>query len=136
MAERTAYRTRAREELLNYLKTEPGRHFTAQEIRDHFAAENMPIGTATIYRRLERFVEEGVVRKYVLGPGERVCYAFTEDRQCDSHFHCKCVVCGKLIHMDCDELREIQAHLLSSHGFCWDAAKTVFYGTCEQCRNE
>ena len=75
MAGKTIYRTRAREELLNYLKTAPGKHFTAAEIKDYFDAENKPIGTATIYRQLEGFVEDGSVRKYILGPGECAGYA-------------------------------------------------------------
>ena len=135
MAARTPYRTRAQEELLSLLKAEPGRHYTAAELKEHFAAENRPIGTATIYRQLERFVEDGSVRKYILGPGECACYAYAEDRQDSARFHCICEACGKLIHMDCGEFREIQAHLLEHHGFTWDAGKTVFYGICEQCRN-
>lgn len=135
MAERTRYRTQARKELLNLLKKTPGRHFTVAEIKACIAAENKPIGTATIYRQLERFAEEGSIRKYVLGPGECACYAYTEDRECASHFHCVCETCGKLIHLDCDELRDIQAHLSEHHGFTWDSGKTVFYGIYEQCRN-
>ncbi|MER2055530.1 MAG: transcriptional repressor [Clostridia bacterium] len=135
MAERMPYRTRAQKELLELLKAAPGRHFTAAEIKDYFAAENKPIGTATIYRQLERFVEDGSIRRFVLGPGECACYAYTEDQQCSSHFHCVCEICGKLIHMDCGELRDIEAHLLEHHGFAWDFGKTVFYGICEQCRN-
>ena len=134
MAGRTNYRTRAQEELLEYLKSEPGRHHTAAEIHNHFAAGEKPIGTATIYRQLERFVEDGSVRKFVLGPGECACYAYAEDRQCSSHFHCKCERCGRLIHMDCHELQEIRTHLMEHHGFSWDAGKTVFYGICDRCR--
>ena len=134
MGNRTAYRTRAQEELLTYLKTNPGRHHTAAEIREHFDGLGTPIGTATIYRQLERFVQESIVRKYVVGPGECACYAYEEDQACESHFHCRCDVCGRLIHLDCDELREIQAHLLEHHGFAWDSGKTVFYGVCDQCR--
>ena len=67
---RTTYRTRAQDELLAYLSAEPGKHFTAAEIRDHFAKQEKPIGTATIYRQLERFVAEGKIRKYILGPGK------------------------------------------------------------------
>lgn len=134
MANKTTYRTRAQEELLAFLKKSPGRHHTAAEIKEHFAQQEASIGTATIYRQLERFVEEGSVRKYVIGPGDPVCYAYVEDQQCASHFHCKCEVCGKLIHLDCDELREIRTHLLEDHGFAWDTTKTVFYGICDQCR--
>ncbi len=134
MTGKTTYRTRAQEELLNLLKTTPGQHHTVMEIRDHFAGENHPIGTATIYRQLERFVSEGSVHKYVMGPGECACYAYEEDHHCESHFHCKCDVCGRLIHLDCDELREMQNHLLEHHGFTWNTGKTVFYGICDQCR--
>ena len=134
MANKTTYRTRAQEELLAFLKTTPGRHHTAAGIKEHFAEQENPIGTAIIYRQLERFVQEGYVRKYVVGPGECACYAYVEDQQCASHFHCKCEVCGKLIHLDCDELREIRTHLLEDHGFAWDTTKTVFYGICDQCR--
>ena len=134
MANKTTYRTRAQEELLTFLKATPGRHHTAAEIKEHFAEQENPIGTATIYRQLERFVREGYVRKYVVGPGECACYTYVEDQQCASHFHCKCEVCGRLIHLDCDELREIRTHLLEDHGFAWDTTKTVFYGICDQCR--
>ncbi len=134
MAGRTTYRTRAQDELLAFLKTTPGEHHTAAELKEHFDGQGKPIGTATIYRQLERFVSEGCVCKYIVGPGECACYAYVEDQQCAPHFHCKCDVCGRLIHLDCDELQEIRTHLLTHHGFAWDAGKTVFYGICDQCR--
>ena len=134
MGHRTTYRTRAQEELLTYLKATPGQHHTAAELKEHFDRQETPIGTATIYRQLERFVQEGIVRKYVVGPGECACYAYEGDQACEPHFHCRCDVCGKLIHLNCEELREIQAHLLEHHGFAWDAGRTVFYGVCDQCR--
>ena len=134
MEKKSGYRTRAQEELLRFLQTTPGRHHTAAEIREHFDRQEKPIGTATIYRQLERFVEEGRIRKYILGPGECACYAYAEDRQCVSHLHCKCEICGRLIHLDCDELPEIRTHLLEHYGFACDTGKTVFYGICDQCR--
>ena len=136
MAGRTPYRTRAQKELLDYLKTAPGKHFTVAEIREHFSGNNEPIGTATIYRQMERFVEEGSVRKFTLGPGESACYAYAGDQGCESHFHCKCEICGALIHMDCSQLRKIRVHLMDHHGFVLDAGKTVFYGVCSQCRKD
>ena len=60
----------------------------------------------------------------------------------DSHrgpgtcFHCKCEKCGKLIHLHCEELQEIQSHLLGEHGFQLDPRRTVLYGLCEGCRAE
>ncbi len=135
MALKAGYRTRAQGELLAYLKATPGVHHTAAELKEHFAHGGSPIGTATIYRQLERFVDEGQIQKYFIGTGESACYAFVDPSvSCTSHFHCKCERCGCLIHLDCEELKEIQTHLLEHHGFQWNAGRTVFYGLCDQCR--
>ena len=137
MPPKSGYHTRAQEEMLAYLRSRPGVHHTAAEIRDHFSAGDNPIGTATIYRQLERFVAEGIVRKYVLGVGESACYAYAEQAEdCASHFHCKCEACGRLIHLDCEDLKAIRTHLLDHHGFAWNTGKTVFYGICGDCRKK
>ena len=136
VAEKGTYRTRAQEAVLNYLKATIGTHHTVSEIKAHFSGQDQPIGTATIYRQLERFVEDGSIQKYTLGPGGSACYAYVGDRQCNVHYHCKCEVCGRLIHLNCDELAEIRSHLLEHYGFSWNAGKTVFYGVCEDCRKE
>ena len=134
MAEKTLYRTRAQKSLLDYLKVTPGIHHTAAEIKAYFDAQQQPIGTATIYRQLERFVEDGCIQKYTLGPGDCACYTFSGDQLPGTHFHCKCEVCGRIIHLDCDELRELNEHLQKEHGFSWDFGRTVFYGICDQCQ--
>ena len=130
-----AYRTRQQDELLEYLRETPGMHHTAAQIRDHFASREQSIGTATIYRQLERFVADGTVRKYLLGAGDSACYEYVpQSESCALHFHCKCEKCGRLIHLNCDELRQVREHLLERHGFSWNSGKTVFYGICDQCR--
>ncbi len=136
MGSRSTYRTRQQDELISYLRSNPGKHHTAAQIRDHFSQNDRAIGTTTIYRQLERFVEDGTVRKYMLETGDSACYEYVEQGcKCCSHFHCKCEKCGKLIHLECDELKEIREHLLVHHGFQWDSGRTVFYGICEECSN-
>ena len=132
-----AYRTRQQDELLEYLKETPGVHHTAAQIRDHFASREKSIGTATIYRQLERFAADGTVRKYLLDAGGSACYEYVGMEmpvEGAPHFHCKCEKCGTLIHLGCAELEAIRLHLLEHHGFEWNAGKTVFYGICDQCR--
>ena len=134
---KTEYRTKAKAELLAYMQSTPGEHHTAAEIRDYFEKKGTPIGTATIYRQLERFVEDGCIQKYMLGPGDSACYSFVErSAQCATHFHCRCERCGRLIHLDCEELREIRNHLAVHHGFQWDMGRTVFYGICDLCQDQ
>ena len=131
------YHTKQQDELIAYLAAHPEMHHTAAQIRDHLVRMGKPVSTATIYRQMERFVADGTVRKYLLETGDSACYEYVgeQKQECASHFHCKCEKCGRLIHMDCDELQEIRQHLLEHHGFVWDSGRTVFYGICDQCRS-
>lgn len=132
------YSTKQRDALLGYLKKFPGKHFTVQDIFDHFRTEGISIGTTTLYRHLNRMVDEGIVNKYITDNIGSACFEYVgegeacEESQC---FHLKCEKCNKLIHMHCGELGAISNHLMQDHGFKLDSLRTVFYGICEDCRD-
>ena len=140
MAERSKYHTKHYEELLDYLKTVPGQHLTAADISRHFRDAASPIGTATIYRQLERMVGEGIVAKYVIDENSSACFEYLDPEAHCHHehtscFHCKCEKCGALIHLECHDIEALAGHLSEHHGFTLDPYRTVFYGVCENCRN-
>ena len=122
------YKTRQMTELLTFLKSVQGSHVTTKGIA---------VGTTTIYRHLEKMVEEGVVTKYVVDGTSSACFEYTgnskkEDRE--PCYHCKCEKCGKLIHLQCDEVESLKQHMLEHHSFEMDSMRTVFYGICNDCR--
>jgi Fur family ferric uptake transcriptional regulator len=95
-----------------------------------------PIGTATVYRQLERMVDEGLVQKYTIDANTPACFEYVG---ADSHageacFHCKCEKCGRLIHLHCEELQGLSEHIREHHGFRINPMRTVFYGLCDACR--
>ncbi|MCR5473983.1 MAG: transcriptional repressor [Lachnospiraceae bacterium] len=136
MNSRSKYKTKQREILLGYFETNPGVHVTAGDICEFFRSSGILIGQSTIYRNLESLVDEGIINKYNIDRNSPACFEYVRP---DSHedvetcFHCKCEKCGKLIHLHCDELDEMQAHLMKEHSFRLDPMRTVFYGLCEQC---
>ena len=136
MNSRLKYKTKQREILLSYFETVPGVHVTAGDVCDYLKAHEAPIGQSTVYRHLESLVDEGIIKKYIIDEKSAACFEYVAP---DSHvdaeicFHCKCEKCGKLIHLHCDELKEIQSHLMSDHHFKMDPIRTVFYGLCESC---
>ncbi len=139
MNTRTKYRTRQKELLLSYLETVPGVHVTAADVCDHFRALGTSIGQSTVYRQLESLVAEGVLNKYVIDQNSPACFEYvgTEGHvEAEVCFHCKCEKCNRLIHMHCEELEEIEKHLLAEHRFRLNPLRTVFYGLCEQCMDE
>ena len=137
MNSRSKYKTKQRDLLLAYFETVPGVHITANDVCDYFRSQGAAIGQSTIYRHLESLVDEGILKKYIIGANSPACFEYVEaSSHCEGEvcFHCKCEKCGKLIHLHCDELRAIQSHFLAEHRFRLDPTRTVFYGLCEQCQ--
>ncbi len=122
--------------MISYFETVPGVHVTANDVCEYFKAQGAPIGQSTVYRQLESLVDEGIVNKYIIDGNSPACFEYVgSDDHADSEicFHCKCVKCGRLIHLHCDELEGMQIHLYEEHCFKLNPMRTVFYGLCEQC---
>lgn len=134
--EKGAYRTKQREIILDYLKKCQDGHVTIDEVTDHLKNEGNKVGRTTIYRYMEKLADEGFLRKYYIEEGVGACYQYQGDNEatCRSHFHLKCVKCGKLFHVDCDFLKQIEEHVYEHHHFLVDNSKTVLYGICEACQ--
>lgn len=134
MKQDSGYRTKQKEKLLDYLVNNKERHTNVQEISAFLSSEGTPVGTATIYRQLDRLVECGMVRRYNFDGKTGACYQYIENhKECHEHFHLKCTVCGQLIHLDCERLLDISRHIAEQHGFEIDPSQTVFYGKCPDC---
>ena len=137
MSKKLNYKTKWRDEVLKYFQTVAVEHVTAADVYEYFREKGCTIGMATVYRQLDHLVSEGTLNKYTIEAGSPSCYEYAgelaEDAVCTC-FHCKCEVCGKLIHLHCNELREIQDHLQEHHNFVLNPLRTVFYGRCEDCR--
>ena len=129
MSEKAQYRTRQITELENYLCSMEGKHVTVSDICKYFKSQGISIGTTTVYRQLDRMVEQGLVAKYVVDGTSSACFEYLgHDEHCHKHicFHCKCEKCGKVIHLECGEMAHLGEHMLADHGFQWDFTRTVF----------
>ena len=131
---RGEYSTRQRDVILSYLK-ENNAHVTASDIITHLKEQGITVSSATVYRTLDKFEKDGVIRKMVVGDGSGACYQFIDGGDCSEHFHLKCVKCGKLIHLSCEFLQNMESHILGEHGFTVSSGRTVIYGVCAQCSN-
>ena len=54
----SGYNTRQKEKLLDFLIKNKHKHNNVQEISAYLAEEGSPLGTATIYRQLDKLVDE------------------------------------------------------------------------------
>ena len=105
------------------------------EICDFFREKGISIGTTTIYRQLEKMVKEGLVAKYVIDGSSSACFEYigNHGEEHENCYHCKCEKCGKLIHLQCNEVEILKQHMQQHHDFQMDPHRTVFYGICGEC---
>ena len=127
------YNTKQREVLLKFFTDNADSHFTAAEIELALAQKGEKLGKATVYRRLERLVEDGIVRRFVSDDAKVSCYQYAGGEACKNHYHLKCLKCGDLLHVECDYLDEMSSHVLEHHGFRVDTHKITICGVCEKC---
>lgn len=125
------YKTRQSEAILDYIKQQKERYVTAYEISQYFKSCGISVGLTTIYRRLERLTEQGLIRKYNLDGSSSACFKAIEN---DDKFLLKCEDCGDLVRFNCRDLEHLYAHFNSKHHFAINPYKTVFYGKCDKCK--
>ncbi|MCI8756980.1 MAG: transcriptional repressor [Oscillospiraceae bacterium] len=126
------YKTKQRQRVLNYLMANSHRHITVEDAAEDLRHKGEPVGKTTIYRYFERLVEDGLVRKFT-AEGESACFQYIAGDTCQEHFHLKCVDCGKLFHLECAYLEQLEQHIFDVHHFTIHSGRTVFYGLCEDC---
>lgn len=138
MAARTSYKSKHRDEILEILRENEREHMTAGQILDAFKERGVSIGAATIYRQLDRLVEEGAVNKYMVDAVTGACYEFKgESGGVSAYVHGKCEKCGKVVHIERKAVEAaIQGFSGGSGGFELDCSRTLFYGICSDCRRE
>lgn len=129
--EKQKYQTKQSKQVLAFLQERAGEHTTAQEVCDYFKKQEEPISAATVYRQLDRLAQEGELLKFTTDSA--VCYEF-QPSDVQAPIHCKCEVCGDLLHLVCDEFQELEQHISNHHQFKISSQKTVLYGVCEACQ--
>lgn len=136
---KASYQTPARRALLDFFSAHPEQHFTAEQICAYFADHpEYPIGKSTVYRQLSHLCEQDALRRFEeadpeTGISVHVYQHFDAERDCDHHFHLKCLLCGKVQHLSCDKTAGLLEHILGAHGFSVDCGRSILYGVCEDC---
>ena len=129
-----SYNTNQKEMLIEVFLKNQDRQFSVSDIMGELNSSGKKIGLATIYRQLESLEQSGKIRKFTDENGKKACWQFFNGSEnCQHHYHLKCEKCGKIVHLDCEFVSEIDRHILKDHGFSMDKSKTVFYGICSNC---
>ena len=126
------YQTKHRLDIINCLKNNEDKHLTVEEISSLL---NGSVPLATLYRIIDSLLQEGMIRKYCIDNNTPACYQLA-DNSVHQHFHLICSKCGKIIHLNCDEVNHLLNHIEDEHSFCVDITKVNLYGLCSECKEK
>lgn len=128
------YKTKGRQEILKYLIENSNKAVTVREIYQYIQNEDIKVSITTVYRYLDKLVSEGQAMKYVSDKGEKSGYQYVGESQgCQEHLHLQCIKCGRVIHLDCEFMHDINNHIMKHHSFNLNCANSILYGICEEC---
>lgn len=127
------YNTKQGDLILKLMEESSGEHMTADGIVCALKDKGFAVGKSTVYRHLEKLTKEGTVKRFVMHDGESACFQYVGNGCAKNHYHLKCSVCGKLLHVECEYLDNVAKHIYNHHGFTLDEESTVLYGVCAQC---
>ena len=129
------YKTKIKDQIMEYIQSHEEENFTAHDIHTYMEEHSFSMNLATIYRNLDKLTESGILMKYKSNADESSKYQYINPKKgCNEHLHMQCKVCGKLLHLNCDFMKEITAHLLKYHNFILETSGSLLSGICEECR--
>jgi len=126
---RDSYNTKQKELIINIIKNEK-KGFTIKKIYNRLKDK---CGLTTIYRLVDKLVIEGLLIKEI-SKDNITYYQYLEECNEENHFYLKCNNCGKLIHIDCDCIKDLTNHITKEHNFLLDKEKIILNGLCNKCK--
>ena len=126
---RENYKTKQKEIIQENLK-KIGKDFTIKELYEKCKEE---IGLTTVYRYVDKLVEEKMIKKIIKQDG-KTYYQYLEECEKENHFYLKCENCEKMIHIDCDCIEELSSHILKHHQFQTNKKNIIIEGLCKKCQ--
>lgn len=106
MSERGRYKTKQQDLILECLKKQKLRFLTVSQFMDCLRKKGVVVGLTTVYRVLERMVDDGKMMKLPMEDGTKVRYCFAGEEDWDKLGKLVCMGCGRLIPLECSKMAD------------------------------
>lgn len=120
--------TRQKELILKVLRDDKT-HPTIKEIYNKVHNVDSTIGQATVYRNINKLVDNGKIKK--LSTNSEIDHY---DGDNTNHYHFVCTVCNKIIDIFDYEVKIPVNNIEKEHNISIDNFDIVLYGKCDSCK--
>ena len=127
------YNTESNKKILEFLKKNKDKSFSAEEIFSALSADG--VCKSTVFRRLARLSESSEIKRLTNSADRSVRYQFMDREHCSAHLHLKCSACGRLIHLDNDFTHLIEERIRTLKSFSIDMSALI-PGLCSGCETK
>ena len=122
------YKTKQKDIILNIIRQQKN-SFTIKDIYKELKGK---VGLTTIYRLIDKLVEENKLNK-TISSDNTTYYQHLEECTEENHFYLKCNKCGNMTHIDCDCIEELTSHIVQNHKFKPNKDHIIIDGICSKC---
>ena len=122
------YKTKQKDIILNIIRQQKN-SFTIKDIYKELKGK---VGLTTIYRLIDKLVEENKLNK-TISSDNTTHYQYLEECTEENHFYLKCDKCGNMAHIDCDCIEELTSHIVQNHKFKPNKDHIIIDGICSKC---
>ena len=129
MTRSTNYNTKQKELILSIIKKKKHEF----RVKDLYNDLNKEIGLTTIYRQIDKLVNEGRINKNI-NKDNITYYQYLEECNKKNHFYLKCDKCGNMTHIDCDCIEQLSNHIVKEHQFNLNVDCIIITGICKHCK--
>lgn len=134
---RKGYNTKSRNTIIEILNNNKDITLSAESILNIFNTKYQKVNITTIYRNLEKLEKEKIIHKFPASDSHKALYQITNNNlKNEEHLHLQCSKCGKIIHLDCNYMKNFILHIKSNHDFDLTCDKSILFGLCQECKNK
>ena len=130
LKEKNLSNTGSRKRILEILIQSNG-PLSAQEIYQVLLKEEVNCNESTVYRNLQKFLENDLVQTFTLNDGI-ARYEFKKSPD-DHHHHIVCLKCKKMRCLDLCKIEDYFEELIKKQDFIPISHNLEFYGLCKSC---
>jgi Fur family ferric uptake transcriptional regulator len=107
---------------------ESNQHISAEQLYQVVRSENPSVGFTTVYRTLKLLVDAGLAQERHFDDG-----LTRYEVEHAHHDHLVCLMCGKIIEFESDEIENAQERIAAGYGFKIVRHRHELYGNCSDC---